>query len=74
MCNILSNNVKYGKLYSCRAESSLLECYAMSTNQQIPTFRRTLVPSSSHLSIPNNIAILMACQKVLTILSGERIF
>ena len=31
------------------------------------------MPSSSHLSIPNNIATLMACQKVLKILSGERI-
>ena len=74
MCNILSNNVKYGELYSCRAESGLLKCYAMTTSQQIPTFRRIVVSSSSHFSIPNNIAILMACEKVLTIASGERIF
>lgn len=73
MCNILLNNVKHGELYSCRAESSLLKCYAMSTSQQIPTFRSIVVPSYSHLRIPNNIATLMACQKVLTILSGERI-
>ena len=74
MCNILLNNVKYGELYSCRAESSLLKCYAMSTSHQIPTFRRIVVPSSSQLSIPNNIATLMACQNVLTILSGEKIY
>ena len=36
-------------------------------------FERIVVPSSSHLSIPNNIATLMAFQKVLKILSGERI-